>query len=403
VSAYYNDNDSNVCRWLEELIRRGHIARGVVDCRSILEVKPEDVKGYAQCHFFAGIGGWSLACRLAGWDDERPIWTGSPPCQPFSAAGKQLGKLDARHLAPAWLSLVEAVRPPVVAGEQVAAAVNKDDWLDDLLDALEGFGYATGAVALPACGVGSPHIRSRLWFVGRLADAERWTTERYRHEVGTTSGREQDETHERKRVRDDAQHGVDPLRLADAEHAERWSECRHREDGRDGKDDRREEAHGELGACGEVRGLADATSHGRRQGDEDCRRRGGGDAASVERTGSADDIDACGLADADGGDTCTEWQQCSGEHRQQPQDGSPMRRTDCGPWDGSSERMGGADAPHDGWSAVDWIYCRDHKWRAVEPGTFPLAHGISARVVRLRGYGNAIVPQVAVEVIKEMM
>jgi DNA (cytosine-5)-methyltransferase 1 len=51
------------------------------------------------------------------------------------------------------------------------------------------------------------------------------------------------------------------------------------------------------------------------------------------------------------------------------------------------------------WSACDWLPCRDGKARPVEPGSFPLAHGIPARVVRLRAYGNSIVPQVAAEFI----
>jgi DNA (cytosine-5)-methyltransferase 1 len=55
---------------------------------------------------------------------------------------------------------------------------------------------------------------------------------------------------------------------------------------------------------------------------------------------------------------------------------------------------------HGFWENADWLHCRDGKWRSVESGTFPLAHGVSARVVRLRGYGNAIVPQVAAEFIQ---
>ena len=47
------------------------------------------------------------------------------------------------------------------------------------------------------------------------------------------------------------------------------------------------------------------------------------------------------------------------------------------------------------WSRAEWLPCRDGKARLAEPGVFPLAHGVPARVGRLRGYGNAIVPQVA--------
>ena len=122
MAAYYNEIDPKAAAWLRELIRHGLIADGEVDERSILDVQPEDLHGYTQCHFFAGIGGWSRALRLAGWPDDRPVWTGSPPCQPFSAAGQQKGKDDERHLAPHWASLVAAGRPPVVFGEQVASS-----------------------------------------------------------------------------------------------------------------------------------------------------------------------------------------------------------------------------------------------------------------------------------------
>jgi len=175
MTAYYNEFDPFAAEWLRTLIHAGHIAPGVVDERPMQEVDSDDLKEFTQCHFFAGIGGWSYALRLAGWPDDRPVWTGSPPCQPFSSAGRRLGKDDERHLAPHFLELVAAVRPPVLFGEQVAAAINKDAWLDDLLDELEREGYATGAAVLPACGVGAPHIRQRLWFV-----AER---------VGDTSGK----------------------------------------------------------------------------------------------------------------------------------------------------------------------------------------------------------------------
>ena len=263
---YYNEWDAPTAAWLRELIRQGHLPAGDVDERSITEVQPDEIRHYTQWHFFAGIGGWPLALRLAGWPEDRPVLTGSPPCQPFSAAGKQRGVKDERHLAPAWLALVAALRPACVFGEQVAAAVRKDDWLDDLLDALEAEGYSTGAIVLPACGVGAPHIRQRLWIAGRLADAK-------------------------------------------------------------SNDDRRE----------------------RRAGTENS-------AWSEQRTGAAS----------------------SGESV----------------WSCST---------HGGWDDADWLFCRDGKWRPVEPGTFPLANGVPARVGRLRGYGNAIVPQVAVEVIRELM
>ena len=179
MSAFYNEIDPYAAQWLRNLIAAGHIAPGDVDERSIVDVQPADLAGYDQCHFFAGIGGWSHALRLAGWADDRPVWTGSCPCQPFSAAGKRKGVDDARHLWPEFRRLIAECSPPVVFGEQVASADGRT-WLAGVRADLEALVYAVGAADLCAASVGAPHIRQRLWWVadanqgqrGRLADGE---------------------------------------------------------------------------------------------------------------------------------------------------------------------------------------------------------------------------------------
>ena len=161
---YYNEIDPYAAQWLRNLIDAGHIAPGIVDERSITDVKPADLAGYTQCHFFAGIGVWSHALRQSGWPDSRPVWTGSCPCQPFSTAGNQKGTADERHLWPVWFNLIRECRPPVVFGEQVEAAI-RHGWLDLVQTDLEREDYACGAVGIPAAGVGAPHIRQRLFFM----------------------------------------------------------------------------------------------------------------------------------------------------------------------------------------------------------------------------------------------
>jgi DNA (cytosine-5)-methyltransferase 1 len=164
MTAYYNEIDSKAAAWLRELIKAGLIADGEVDERSIADVRPDDLRGFTQCHFFAGIGGWSYALRLAGWPDERAVWTGSCPCQPWSVAGVGEGADDPRHLWPAWFRLIAECRPPAIFGEQVAS---KDGllWLDLVYVDLEAEGYAVGAVDCCAASLGANHIRPRLWLV----------------------------------------------------------------------------------------------------------------------------------------------------------------------------------------------------------------------------------------------
>jgi DNA (cytosine-5)-methyltransferase 1 len=283
LANYYNEFDPFAAAWLRELICNGHIPFGVVDDRDIKDVTPADLAGYTQCHFFAGIGGWSLALQLAGWPKDRPVWTGSPPCQPFSSAGKQKGKDDLRHLWPKFFDLICECHPPVIFGEQVAASIGHG-WFDDLQTDLEAEGYAAGMVVLPACSVGAFHRRDRLFYV---ADS-----------IGE---------------RHDRQHSL----------------LLREEPGRDQQD------------CAETSG--------------GC------------KTGNVDNP----ISKRPQGWSSV--QQC------------PIELT---AWVGD---------------LVDWIRCSDGKARPVEPTIQPLAHGIPNRVGILRGAGNAIVPQVAAEVIKAYM
>jgi len=255
-NVYYNEIDPFCVEWLRALMGRGVIPTGTIDNRSIEDVKPIELKEYDQCHFFAGIGVWAYALEQAGWGDA-PVWTGSCPCQPFSAAGKGKGTTDERHLWPAFFHLIRNVRPVTVFGEQVASKAGLA-WLDLVQADLEGEGYANGAVDTCAAGFGAPHIRQRLYWV----------------------------------------------------------------------------AHTEL--------------HGY---------------ASTQN----------------GGSSCT--RQDEGRLLE------PAR----------------ACASNGFWSNVEWLHCADGKARAVEPGTFPLAHGATNRVGRLRGYGNAIVAPQAIEFVKAYM
>jgi DNA (cytosine-5)-methyltransferase 1 len=171
---YYNENAADKAAWLRELIKQNVVAPGEVDERSIAQVEAADLRGFAQCHFFAGIGVWSYALRLAGWPDDRPVWTGSCPCPSFSAAGKGQGFSDPRHLWPDWFRLIRECRPANLFGEQVNAAIGHG-WLDLVQSDLEAANYAVGKAVLGACSVGAPHIRQRLYFCAQSNDSE-WRT-----------------------------------------------------------------------------------------------------------------------------------------------------------------------------------------------------------------------------------
>ena len=354
---YHNENDKLAAAWLRNLIAAGLIAPGDVDERSIADVKPDDLTAYAQCHFFAGIGGWSYALRLAGWPDDRPVWTGSCPCQPFSAAGKRKGNGDARHLWPEFHRLIGECRPATVFGEQVAS---KDGrlWLAGVRADLEALGYAVGAADLCAASVGAPHIRQRLWWV---AHAKRGAAERHGHEMARASSGPKDQVGE-QRLRHDTRDGGAVIGMADP-------------DGRIAGN-RGLQSGGEHGQWPQDDGA------GERMADAEGEQHDRGGNARRGRGELADRRDIGGLGNA-------ERRGC--ESGPEPSAGAPTNVTSSPSGSGSW------------WRGGQYVPCLDGKARRAEPGVFPLAHGVPNRVGRLRGYGNAIVPQVAAEFITAVM
>lgn len=105
--------------------------------------------------------------RTLEYDEAIDVITGGYPCQPFSTAGKRQGQADDRHLWPAMFSLIKKHRPTWVIGENVVGHISMG--LDEVLSDLESCGFATRALDIPACAVGAPHIRHRVWI---LAHAE---------------------------------------------------------------------------------------------------------------------------------------------------------------------------------------------------------------------------------------
>lgn len=302
ISAYYNEFDQKAAEWLRQLIKNGNITPGEVDERSITEVTADDLVGFDRVHFFSGVGTWDYCLNQAGWGD-RPVWTASLPCQPFSAAGKGLGKEDERHLLPHFLELVRQCKPYTIFGEQVERAI-AHGWLDDLQAAMEAEDYAIGHCVLGAHSIGAPHIRQRLYWVADHSSA------RHQEQPGV-------ERFSRKTNGDES-----------------WEDFA-----------------------------------------------GGGRMGISDRPGSQHGIETAERA----------------RHGH------------------SIESAGGDD--------IQWIYCRDNKYRPIKPGIQPLVDGTArgmvhsidksapinanatheARAMRIKGYGNAIQAQVAIAFINAFL
>ena len=399
MPAYYNEIDPQKAAWLRELIREKVIADGEVDERSIAEINPQKLAGFTQCHFFAGIGVMSYALRLAGWSDNRPVWTGSCPCPSFSAAGKGGGFNDPRHLWPDWARLIGECKPATIFGEQADDAIGYG-WLDLVQTDLERSNYAVGKAVLGACSVAAPHIRQRLYFVAQSASA--------RFMRDTNGGAICEGEVARSRP-SEPQRFCDTGSLAHPE-SERLREAR-RSGGRS------EERSGDSRESGEL-------AHAQR---EQLRTRRSAGAESSPREMQR---------------THRKWERLrddSGEFSKSNGMGEPigegLQRLDGHGADGNESRWFGArpDGPaseaghvNGFWRDADWILRKrwnrdDWEWCPTEPGTqsmvdgsaediqrmrrknyetFPLACGVKGRVLKLKGYGDAICAPLAAEFIR---
>ena len=375
---YYNEFDPKAAEWLRQLIIEGLIPEGEVDERDIRNVRATDLAGFRQCHFFAGIGGWSEALRIARWPRDREVWTGSCPCQPFSVAGKGKGEKDERHLWPEFHRLVNECRPSTVFGEQVASKAGRS-WCDGVQDDMEALGYGFWPVDLCSASVGSPNIRQRLWWVANATSPRTGIDERGLREGASSNGPNGGMAHTSDHGR--AKHG-NGSRRREAKGPANSSECE-----------------------GIINGLADANQ-------AECRRELG----RQESESRARPSDGSGMGDPDGKrfERGQERDLQAIESEQQASRGADFGRSEF-------------------WSDFELIECSDGKQRRIAPGIAPLAYGLpsglaksgarikglaelanldgkslarakSYRITQIKGYGNAINPWVAaafIETFKE--
>ena len=365
---YYNDNDAFCIQWQKYLAENLFIPGGKFDDRSIQDVQPDDLSGFKQCHFFAGIGGWPRALELVGWPEDREVWTASCPCQPFSVAGKGRGVADDRHLWPDLYRLINQCRPAIVFGEQVASS-DGWDWFATVRSDLEKSDYAVGAAGLCAAGVGAPHIRQRIYWVA-VRDSQRFNPRACKGrstgafgECGGAGGLLNPD-------RDGLQPGGEAAAPAS------YRDPSYSTSG----DDVGGVSNAERGAPERQRPPVDGAA-GEDQGEARERQRLRNESVNVCPAGGVHNPGGAGL---------------EGHAGDAPGRGKPGRN------EAETQRPVTASAAST-WAGCQFVPCADGKARPIKPGILPVAHGVSNRVGLIKGYGNAIVPQVAAAFIEGVM
>ncbi len=321
-------------------------------------------------------------------DPNPGLICGGFPCQPFSHAGKQRAQDDPRHLWPEMLRLIRECRPDWVIGENVTGLIKLG--LDEVLSDLEGEGYATRTFNIPACAVGAPHIRQRLWVVAHA------------HSESEPDGAFDGNAGQRQLGfgwSEAASHGSDPdksgsHRAEKHEHDTKYGEaqlrdkqiCKSGQVGEDvadtdSDDGGREGSSKSLGretrlehsGCGTQRDMADTRIRRQRGAGEGQVEQSGG--AEVKRTGQT-------VADAKSAGSQARGRDGMGTANRSRRNKGQSARTS------SKTETTGYGSGHR----------RPEDWWAVEPDVGRVAHGIPARVAQLRALGNAIVPQIAQEI-----
>ena len=326
------------------------------------------------------------------------IITAGYPCQPFSLAGERRGSEDDRHIWPYILSIVEAKRPAWCVFENVYGHVSMG--LDEVLSDLEGQGYAARPFIVPACAADAPHRRDRVWIIARNmgdtdsqqrgATKENKGLDMDRAVLDQRQGREKADTSERsggnvahaKSLHSDGsgEHSQQGQRQEpklgnssssdDVAHADSAQQSGKSISGRvQAQHNHADSSSSTVGSGAQDVANADsAGSQGLRREHEPLSERetehavGRGGKAVRDRT-------------ADVSDTSSKRQQRSGPHRNA-----------CNP---KAHGEGQAAQSFNGGVGGFWL---------PEPPVGRVANGIPRRVDRLRGLGNAIVPQIAMRI-----
>jgi DNA (cytosine-5)-methyltransferase 1 len=339
---WYNDNNAYACRVLRARVLDGRLPMGDVDERNIETIQPWEVQQYTQWHLFAGIGVFPLGLKWAGIPDHFRILTGGFPCQDISNAGLRAGIDGTRSgLWGEMARFIRFLRPDCVLVENVSALLHRG--MERVLADLSACGYDAEWDCIPAAAVGAPHQRDRIFIVA-YPNSERFAEPIIQRHAAGQCEDVSDATRDIRRTPGDA--GSAPL---------------------DGRSETVADAHG--GRCEQRNATVWTIS------ESDARSEQG----SVADTAS------------DG----ERWPRTPQGRQQEPSRGRSTQ-----PETLSQPIFAGLEGAECGILALaDFRRHNAHPagsgWWAAEPNVGRVADGVPARVGKLAGLGNAIVPQIA--------
>ena len=388
---------------------------------------------------FSGIGGFDLAAEWMGWQNifqveieeycqrllaqnfpnvERhrdirefdgkqyagriDIISGGFPCQPFSQAGKRQGKEDPRHLWPQMLRIISEIEPRWVLGENVSGIFSWSGGLvfDEIQSDLADIGYETIPVRIPAVAVGAPHRRDRWWFIAHSKSARKFgrvgdIREEERGQGGTLLQRT---------------HGTNSGFSSNTK-STRTGEDNRRIRKEFGGRSRGEGANKKESTAGDGHASDPGREHGMRtQNSGELERQiGSGNASESQRsTGrdgvrTASDTDERGLrrgaAQRQSGYIAQQNKNTADSKSKRGEHSGETRTGRAGSSNGSGRANEARSQWNRPWYEVAAEFCAVDNGLPVELDGFTLSKS-KHREHQLKGLGNAIVPQVALEIFK---
>ena len=319
------------------------------------------------------------------------IITGGFPCQPFSVAGSRKGTDDNRHLWPEMFRIIKEFKPRWIIGENVRGIVSIQDGLvfETVCTDLESEGYEVQTFNIPAVGVGAPHKRERIWIVANSRCSIRGKqSSRNSESIGSRTFKKTERSTDTSKI------------TGSSERAETMADTESKRTG-ENNERLRSRTSGISGREGTTRIQEDVANSNTGNVEAGCERQR---RIREENTKERQSNNVTGSSEVMA-NTNTGYSKQSNQEVQTR--GNPINISSKDVANTDGERQQEQCRPKSIQEEGNELECSSSQsggnfWD-IEPDVGRVVNGLPGRVHRLKGLGNAIVPQIAEEIGRAIM